>query len=469
MQPTLLSPTQALDKLFDAIDAAGVAMPAETISALTARDRVLAQDIVSPIPLPEFRRSTVDGFAVQAASVQAALTNGGTLRVIGEVRMGEMSRYTVAAGEAVKIHTGGNVPLGADAILMVENAQLQPVPSENSGEIGAESKRSGELQLLDEPNNSALRPMSALSPNDNIIELGEDVNAGEIVIRKGSRLKEADLGGLASFGMVNIKAARQPRVALIASGDEVVPAETEVLQPGQVRSVNIHTVAALVRRNGGIPLDYGILPDRFEAFQAAAARAMREADVVVFMAGTSMSDRDFVPEVVKTMGQPGILQHGIAFRPGKPTLFALCDGKPVFGLPGNPISALVTATLFLAPTLWYLQRTHTPPTPHFVRARLDADMPSPRQLEHWFPVKLHPASSSSPSAVPTPSASSESRPASALPRNTYHVYAKEVYSAQPIHSKSNLIFGLSRADGLVCAPIGTAQLLKGSEVDVLLL
>nr|MCW1970922.1 molybdopterin molybdotransferase MoeA [Anaerolineae bacterium] len=359
MQSVLPAPTQAFNQFLDAIDAAGVAMPPEIIPALTARDRVLAQDIISPIPLPEFRRSTVDGFAVQAASVQAALATGGTLRVIGEVRMGEMSRYMVGEGEAVKIHTGGNVPVGADAILMVENAQLQAAAAENRAENEAKFDDNNGLKMLDEPNNSALRPMSALSPNDNIIDLGEDVHAGEIVIRKGSRLKEADLGGLASFGILKIKAARQPRVALIASGDEVVPAETEVLQPGQVRSVNIHTVAALVRRNGGIPLDYGILPDRFEAFQAAAARAMREADVVVFMAGTSMSDRDFVPEVVKTMGQPGILQHGIAFRPGKPTLFALCDGKPVFGLPGNPISTLVTATLFLAPTLWYLQRTHT--------------------------------------------------------------------------------------------------------------
>ena len=452
----LISPSQALDKLFNAIDEAGTAMPAETVDALTARDRVLAQDIISPIPLPEFRRSTVDGYAVQAASVQAALASGDPLRVIGEVRMGEMARYHVGVGEAVKIHTGGHIPSGADAVVMVENTQRVPLDPVSK----RDSKQQNSVKLLDDSNNYALRPMSASQPTDNIIELGEDVKAGEIVIRKGSRLREADLGGLASFGMIRAQVARQPRVALIASGDEVVPAETEVLQPGQVRSVNIHTVAALVRRNGGIPLDYGILPDRFEAFEAAAERALQEADVIVFMAGTSMSDRDFVPEIVQKMGQPGILQHGIAFRPGKPTLFALCNGKPVFGLPGNPVSTLVTAMLFLGPTLWHLQRTLNPPPPNFVRARLTADMPSPRQFEHWFPIKLFAGQNTTENGAMS---------ASGARKFHYHLNSKEVCAAQPINSKSNLIFGLSRADGLVCAPIGVSMIPKDTEVDVLLL
>ena len=189
----LISPSQALDKLFNAIDEAGIAMPAETVDALTARDRVLAQDIISPIPLPEFRRSTVDGYAVQAASVQAALASGDPLRVIGEVRMGEMARYHVGVGEAVKIHTGGHIPSGADAVVMVENTQRVPLAPVSK----RDSKQENSVKLLDDSNNYALRPMSASQPTDNIIELGEDVKAGEIVIRKGSRLREADLGGLA--------------------------------------------------------------------------------------------------------------------------------------------------------------------------------------------------------------------------------------------------------------------------------
>ena len=200
-----------------------------------------------------------------------------------------------------------------------------------------------------------------------------------------------------------------------------------------MRNINTPMLLALLARNGGEGLDFGILPDRREVFEEVAAKAITEADMVVFMAGSSVSERDFTPDVVNGMGKPGILVHGIAFRPGKPTLFALCDGKPVFGLPGNPISALVTATMFVAPTLWRMQGAHTPQT-HQVSATLSADVRSPADLEHWFPVAL---SGEHGACV-----------------------------AEPISSKSNLIFGLVRASGLACAPIGTGLLAAGTRVDV---
>jgi molybdopterin molybdotransferase len=177
----------------------------------------------------------------------------------------------------------------------------------------------------------------------------------------------------------------------------------------------------------------GILPDDPAAFAAAAERAKTMSDVIVFMAGSSMSDRDYTAETITALGAPGILVHGIAFRPGKPTIFAVCDGIPVFGLPGNPNSALVTARRFLGPTLWRLQGA-PPPPPRVVSATLAEAVRSPSSLEHWIPAAL--------------------------------VDQNGLRMARPIITKSNLIFGLVRADGMFCVPIGVDGLPAGAQVQV---
>ncbi|MCL5995792.1 MAG: molybdopterin molybdotransferase MoeA [Chloroflexi bacterium] len=403
----LLTPADAMAKLNAALDVTRGAVPTETIPTMDAYHRVLVRDVQSPIPLPEFRRSTVDGYAVRAGSTP------GVLRVVGEVRMGELTGLRIKLGDAALVHTGGNIPEGADAVVMVE-----------------------QVKLLDSSGLGKIQTQAQLSPGENLIREGEDVQANEVVMRAGARLREQEIGGLLSLGMTQVEVAARPRVALIASGDEVVPPDAQT-QPGQVRNINTPMLAALVARNGGVPLDFGILPDKREAFEETARRAMREADVIVFMAGSSVSERDFTPDVVNGMGRPGILVHGIAFRPGKPTLFALCDGKPVFGLPGNPISALVTASLFVVPTLWRWQGCAAP-HPNIVPATLAADVKSPRDLEHWFPVKVEKAE------------------------------RLEIgdWRAEPISTKSNLIFGLVRASGLVCVPIGVDYLAAGTQVNV---
>lgn len=414
----LLSPDAALAKLNNALDAARVAPQVERVPTAAARGRILAVDVVSPIPLPEFRRSTVDGYAVRSGSTP------GVLRVVGEVRMGEITSLRVKLGDAALIHTGGNVPEGADSVVMVEQVKS--------------------LDLSGDAASGKIQTQTQAAPGDNTIKQGEDVKAGEVVIQAGARLREQEIGGLLSIGMTEVEVLRKPRVALIASGDEVVPPDAPI-RLGQVRNINTPMLAALVERSGGVAIDFGILPDRRDAFDDAAARAMREADMVIFMAGTSMSERDFTPDVVNGMGKPGILVHGIAFRPGKPTLFAVCDGIPVFGLPGNPVSALVTAELFVRPTLWRMQGGAIPKANWrsellTVTALLSQDVKSPRDLEHWFPVKLAPA-----------------------------VKGATLPSAEPVTTKSNLIFGLVRADGLVCAPIGVDRLMAGTQVEVRLM
>ena len=421
----LLTPADAMHALNAALGAPQRALPTETIPTMQARNRVIARDVTSPTAMPEFRRSTVDGYAVKAGATP------GVLRVVGEVHMGELASLSIATGQAALVHTGGNLPEGADAVVMLE--ETQPITADEPRATSHESRTALSTQVR----NWKIQTQTKLAAGENVIQKGEDVKAGEVVVHAGSVLREQEIGGLLALGITQIEVVRQPRVALIASGDELVPADAPT-RPGQVRNINAAMLASLVQRNGGVPVDFGILPDVRLMFEKAAERAMQEADVVIFMAGSSVGERDFVPDVVNAMGKPGILAHGILFRPGKPTLFAVCDGKPVFGLPGNPISALVTAMLFAAPTLWRVQGALTPPQPNVVRATLSEDIQSPRSLEHWVPVTL----------TPTP-----------LPKG-------EGLRATPISTKSNLIFGLVRASGLICAPIGVDKLAAGSDVDV---
>jgi molybdopterin molybdotransferase len=403
----LLTPQQALRTLLDAIDAARTVLPSERIQTISARDRVLADDVISPVALPEFRRSTVDGYAVKASSTP------GVLRVVGEVRMGELSPFVIRAAEAGLVHTGGNVPEGADAVVMLEHTRPLDVST------------------------SKIQTTGKLQPGENVIRAGEDVNAGEVVVAAGTRLREQEIAGLLSLGIVSILVRKRPRVALIPSGDELVAPELPT-KPGQVRNTNAPMLAALVQRHGGDPWVFDPLPDRRTAFEQAAASAMAAADMVLFMAGSSVGERDFVPEVVNGMGAPGLLAHGVLFRPGKPTLFAVANGKPVLGLPGNPISALVTGMIFGMPALAAVQGMRNPPEPSYCDAFLAEDMRSPRDLEHWFPVQLESNGTAPPRAI-------------------------------PISTKSNLIFGLVRAAGMACAPIGVDKVTAGSLVRVRLL
>lgn len=399
---TMARPDDALALLWAAMARAPLTLETEMLPIAQARGRVLATDIRSPGPIPEFRRSTVDGFALRAADTGA----GQVLPVAGEIPMGVFRTQALPSGAAIKIHTGGHVPEGADAVIMVERTTELP--------------------------NGQIRLDEALSPGDNVIQIAEDVQPGSVVISAGAILREQEIAGLASLGISQAPVRRRPRVALISSGDELVPVDSPT-HPGQIRGSNAPMLAALVIANGGEPLDMGILPDDPAAFAAAAERAKTMSDVIVFMAGSSMSDRDYTAETIAALGAPGILVHGIAFRPGKPTIFAVCDGVPVFGLPGNPNSALVTARRFLGPTLWRMLGA-LPPPPRFVTATLAEAVRSPSSLEHWIPTAL--------------------------------VDQEDAQIARPIITKSNLIFGLVRADGMFCIPIGVDGLPAGAQVQV---
>jgi molybdopterin molybdotransferase len=226
---------------------------------------------------------------------------------------------------------------------------------------------------------------------------------------------------------------RAPRVGILATGDEIVAPE-EQPQPGQVRDVNSYTLSALVSLAGGIPVRRGVIPDDYESLQEAAQHSHQEDDIVVIAAGSSVSERDITAQVLASLGEPGVLVHGVSMRPGKPTILAVADGVPVMGLPGNPVSALVTAGLFLNPVVRHLSGMRGPALTSTLTAKLSTNIASETGREDYLPVKLR-----------------------ITPEGTV---------AEPVYGRSNLIFTLVRADGLVCIPAEATGLAAGQQVEV---
>ncbi|GIW00854.1 gephyrin-like molybdotransferase Glp [Roseiflexus sp.] len=381
----------------------------EVIPLHEALDRVLAEELRSPVDLPAFPRSTVDGFAVRAVDTYGASESlPAYLTLCGEVPMGRAPEFTVTSGEAALIHTGGMLPSGSDSVVMVEYTQrLDPTMIE------------------------VVRPVAI---GENVIPVGEDVSRGDLLFPRGHRLRPQDLGGLAGVGIVRVPVVARPRVAILASGDEIVPADADVA-PGQVRDINSYTIAALVRRAGGEPVLCGIAPDDPTILDRMARSALEGADLLVLSAGSSVSARDYTVRVIEALGAPGVLVHGVAIHPGKPTIIAVADERPVFGLPGNPVSAIIAFGLFVAPALRRLQGALEvdPPT---VQAVLTLNIASKPGREDFVPVRLE-------------------RRDGAL-------------RAEPVFGKSNLIYTLAHADGLVRVPLDLSGLYAGDTVEVVL-
>ena len=404
----LISPADALNHLMENLPTRPVSEVVETIDAL---GRVTTDPVIAPYPLPSFPRSTVDGYVVRATDTYGASESLPIyLHLIGEIPMGEPSGFELLPGQCALIHTGGMLPKAADAVVMIEHTQ---------------SLQATEVEIS-----------RAVAIGENVLKMGEDVITGQVVIPAGTRLRPPEIGGLAALGIMQLQVARRPRVGILSSGDEIVPPGTDI-QPGQVRDVNSYALSALVVEAGGEPVRYGIIPDKADLLLSMASLALVESDLVVITAGSSMSTRDLTATVINSLGKPGVLVHGVNIRPGKPTILAVCNGKVVIGLPGNPVSALVIAKLFVVPvveSLLGLQQVRLHPSK---RARLSVNLPSQAGREDWIPVRL----------IDTPNG----------------------YEAVPIFGKSNLIFTLVRADGLVCISPDATGLSAGTIVDVTLI
>lgn len=313
----------ALAKLQGVLPAA---LPAvEEVSLARARERVLAVDIVPAINLPPFDRSIVDGYAVIARDTFGASEGmPALLQVTGEVRMGEAADTAVRRGTAVKIPTGGELPPGSDAVVMLEHTY----------------KMGGEMLAVNKP----------AAPGTNVATIGEDIRAGEVLLAAGRRLRPADLGALAGIGISRVPVHRRPAVAVLSTGDELVPPEAAA-GPGQIHDINTYSLAAAVEAAGGTALYRGIVADRMEALRPALAAALSEADMVLISGGSSVGAKDITPDVINSLGSPGVIVHGVSLKPGKPTILAAVGGKPVYGLPGHPVSALVAFDVLVLPVL----------------------------------------------------------------------------------------------------------------------
>jgi molybdopterin molybdotransferase len=401
----VLPPAEALRVLFDELP---VVVRRERISSSEALGRVLAETLVASSPLPSFVRSTMDGYAVRSADTFGATESlPAYLAVIGEVPMGRASDLKVGLGEACLIHTGGMVPTGADSVVMLE-----------------------QTQRLD---SSSIEVLRAVAPGENTVGVGEDVKAGELLLPEGHALRPQDLGGLMALGITQVRVASKPRVAIISTGDEiVVPEETPAL--GQIRDVNTYTVAGIVAQAGGIPLPKGIVRDFYASLFLAAQGALADADVLVISAGSSVSSRDLTAQVVNGLGGPGVVVHGVALKPGKPTILGVCGGKPVVGLPGNPVSAMVVAGLFLTPLLARMQGLAKPAVRRRVHARLTHNVSSAPGREDYLPVRL--------------------------------VERDGQVWAEPVFGKSSLIYTLVNADGELHVPLDSNGLHQGEPVEV---
>jgi molybdopterin molybdotransferase len=380
---------------------------AQAIPLSEALHRVPAAPVTAPHPLPGFARSTVDGYAVRAADTYG-VSEGlpGYLDVAGVVRMGAEPEVTVRPGTVAVMPTGGVLPPGADAVVMVEYTQ-EAMP--------------GTIEVT--------RPVA---PGEGVVRADEDAAAGAELVPAGRALQAQDLGMLAAAGVTEVSVHARPRVTVFSTGDEVVPPETVELRPGQVRDATATALAALIAQAGGQAGQGGIIPDDRAALEAALRGALPASDMIVISAGSSVGARDETAAAVARLGPPGIWCHGLAIRPGKPTLLAECAGVPVVGLPGNPRSALVVFRLIGMPLVRRVAGWTSPPAEPVRRARLARDVASAAGRLDVVQVRL------------------------------------EDGLAVPLFGLSALLSILTAADGYVVVPEEATGLGSGTDVDVTL-
>lgn len=385
----------------------------ETIAVPDADGRVLTKGLKAPGPLPHFNRANMDGYALRAQDTFGASPSLPTyLKLVGVIEMGQEATHRLKKGETMRISTGGMVPPGATAMVMVEY-------TEEMGDGTIEIQRSA-------------------SPWENILRVGEDIKKGAPIFPAGRRLHAQDIGALTGVGIAKVAVYRRPVVGLISTGDEIVSPE-KTPKPGQVRNVNQYSLRAMIRQAGGDLCDLGVVKDDRAAFETALSRALTKADVVMISGGSSVGTKDMAVEVIRAFPRSELFFHGISIAPGKPTIFAKAAGKPVMGLPGHPVSALVVFSLFGRPLVRMMggEATQSAFTPaRTTRARLSQNIASAPGREDYARVTLSGESGG--------------------------------LTAQPVPGKSGAIFSLVRADGMVRIPHNEEGKEAGEEVEVLL-
>ncbi len=379
----------------------------EAVPLGEAAGRVLAAGMRAQLPVPHFPRATMDGYAVQAGDTFSASASAPVLlRLVGEVLIGDVPELMLQAGQAAEIPTGGMLPPGANAVVMLEYAER----------IGEDS-----VQVF--------RPVA---PGQNVQQVGEDILTGAEALLAGTVLGSGHIALLAALGETEVEVCCRPRVGIVSTGDELVPAEAEPA-PAQTRDANAPGLAALCEHSGGEPVLLGIAPDEAAALNQLAEEALARCDVLTISGGSSAGARDMTLEVLQRLGPPGVFVNGVALRPGRPTIIAECAGVLAFGLPGHPVSALIVFHRLVRPVLGWLTGATLRETS--LTARVTRNIPSESGLTEYVRVRLH--------------------------------REQGQWLAEPLFGKSASISSLADADGLLEIAAGVEGVVQGEVVSVI--
>ncbi|RTR33058.1 molybdopterin molybdenumtransferase MoeA [Robertmurraya yapensis] len=380
-----------------------------TLPLFDALHFVLAEDIIVRENVPNFRRSSVDGYAVKAKDTfGSSETMPGFLTVTGEVKMGQEPPKEVGSGEAMYVPTGGMLPAGSDAMVMIEHCE----------------DISGLLNVYRQT-----------APGENVISIGEDMQAGTVLLTKGTKLRSQEIGALASQGILEVRVWKKPVIGYLSSGDEIVPMESKDLLIGEVRDINAATIGSLVKQWGLGFIYGGIVKDSREELERRTKEMLEKTDCLILSGGSSVGTKDYSVEVIESLGEPGVYVHGVSIKPGKPTILAQAKDKPVIGLPGHPASAMIIFHLFgkaVVDKLQGLSETRTKLT----FAKVTKNIPSAPGRTDYIRVRLF--------------------------EENHEWYA------EPILGKSGLISTLVKSEGMIEISYESEGVHKGEQVPVTL-
>ena len=383
----------------------------ETISVSESFSRVLSQDLIANKNMPGFRRATMDGYAVAAQSTfGASESSPAWLDIAGTILMGQVPEFDLESGQAVHISTGGMLPKGADSVVMVEYTQL-----------------------IDE---TCVEIYKSVAPLQHVIDSSEDFAKQERVLSKGTFIRPQEAGLAAGLGFEQIKVFKKPKVGIISTGDEIIPIDQEPA-PGKIRDINSYTLAGLIKEASATPVIYGIIKDDPDALKQTIEKALKETDMLLISGGSSVGAKDYTVDVLSTLPDTKILVHGISVSPGKPTILSKSGKKPVWGLPGQVVSAMVVLKIVVIPFLNKLKGLENINPAVKVPAKLSRNIASAQGRRDFVRVEL--------------------------------INHDGQMVAKPVLGKSGLIKTMIHADGLLEIDDNVEGLEKGTIKDIILL
>jgi molybdopterin molybdotransferase len=388
----------------------------EKIELDQSLNRILADNVFSPVDLPPFSRSTVDGYAVKAADTLGASASMPTyLDIIGSIEMGVETELELKSGQAAAIPTGGMIPKGSDAVLMIEDTEKI------------------EEKLIES--------FKSLAVGENIVQKAEDIAEGELLFKKGHKIMARDIGALAGLGITEFNVFKKAKVSVISTGDELIPAEAEA-KIGQIRDINSYSISAYLNKIGAETKKVGIIEDKFESLKTALKNEL-DQELVLISGGSSVGIKDMTIELLNSLGEPGVLLHGLSIKPGKPTILAVIEGTIIIGLPGHPASAWTVNNVLTAEIVRVLNGEKAPAAlgrenqKYLIEAELTRNLVSDKGREEYIPVKI--------------------------------LKKDDKVFAEPLLAKSSLITNLAYGDALIKIPQNKEGIDKGELVKLTLI